>query len=92
MANQGDITSRKGEAGVPLRELRALEGELQTAEQALSDAERFGDALQREMEAAGDLASLQMEAFLRSQQQAHRQLTEVVGRMAQLLRQHRDPG
>jgi hypothetical protein len=31
-----------------------------------------------------------MEAFLRSQQQAHRQLTEVFERIAQLLRQHRD--
>ena len=90
VANQVDITSLKEEAGVPLRELRALEGELQTADQALSDAARFGDALQRQMAAAGDLASLQMEAFLRSQQQAHRQLTEVFERIAQLLRQHRD--
>ena len=92
VADQVDITSIKGEAGVPLRELRALEGELQTAEQALSDAARFGDALQRQMEAAGDLASLQMEAFLRSQQQALRQLTEVFERIAQLLRLPRDAG
>jgi PAS domain S-box-containing protein len=92
VANQVDITSIKDQAGVPLRELRALEGELQTAEQALSDAARFGDALQRQMEAAGDLASLQMEAFLRSQQQALRQLTEVFERIAQLLRLHRDAG
>lgn len=86
VANQVDITTLKQQAGVPVSALRGLESELETARQALSDADRFGEALRQRLSQVDDgkpLALVELEAFLLSEQQAHRKLDgslqEIVG-------------
>jgi PAS domain S-box-containing protein len=73
VANQVDITHLKLERGVPLQELTSLEGDVEAARAALSDARRFAEALQRQLEQSGSCA-VEQEAFLRSEEQAHQSL------------------
>lgn len=91
VANQVDITTLKQQAGVPVAELRGLESELEAARQALSDADRFGAALrQRISQADGSkpLAPVELEAFLLSEQQAHRQLDGSLREIAGVIQRH----
>jgi PAS domain S-box-containing protein len=87
VANQVDVTSLKRSAGVPFSDLIGLEADLGVAQQALDDATRFGEALLTHLaEIRAD--SLVQEAFLRSEQQAHQQLTSTLQRLAQVIARH----
>jgi len=88
VANQVDVTSLKQHAGVPLDDLQALNSELEAAEQALADADRFSLALRDRCAAQAGDAALQLEAFLRSEQQAHQQLSATLGSIGMLIRRH----
>jgi len=73
VANQVDITHLKSERGVPLQELSSLEKDVEAARSALSDARRFAEALEQRLQTTG-CCGVEQEAFLRSEQQAHREL------------------
>jgi len=88
VANQVDVTSLKQHAGVPLDDLQALNSELEAAEQALADADRFSLALRDRCAAQAGDAALELEAFLRSEQQAHQQLSTTLGSIGVLIRRH----
>jgi PAS domain S-box-containing protein len=88
VANQVDVTSIKEEAGVPIEDLRSLQSQLGAAQQALDDADRFGVALRERYAGQAAQGTLEMEAFLRSEQQAHQQLDATLTQMAAVLRRH----
>jgi len=90
VANQVDATSIKQKAGVPIDDLRSLQSQLDVAQQALDDADRFGLALRERYAGHGQAAqgTLEMEAFLRSEQQAHQQLDATLTQMAAVIRRH----
>ena len=88
VANQVDVTSLKQHAGVPLDDLQSLNSELEAAEQALADADRFSLALRDRCAAQAGDAALELEAFLRSEQQAHQQLSATLGSIGMLIRRH----
>jgi hypothetical protein len=91
VANQVDITTLKQQAGVPVSALRGLESELEAARQALSDADRFGDALRQRLSQVDDgkpLALVELEAFLLSEQQAHRKLDASLQEIAGVIEPH----
>jgi len=88
VANQVDVTSLKQHAGVPLDDLQSLNSELKAAEQALADADRFSLALRDRCAAQAGDAALELEAFLRSEQQAHQQLSTTLGSIGVLIRRH----
>ena len=88
VANQVDVTNIRQHAGVPLDDLQCLSGQLEAAEQALADADRFSLALRDRCAAQAGDAALQLEAFLRSEQQAHQQLSATLGSIGVLIRRH----
>jgi PAS domain S-box-containing protein len=88
VANQVDATSIKQKAGVPIDDLRSLQSQLDVAQQALDDADRFGLALRERYAGQAAQGTLEMEAFLRSEQQAHQQLDATLTQMAAVLRRH----
>jgi PAS domain S-box-containing protein len=73
VANQVDVTHLKSERGVPLQELSSLERDVEAARSALCDARRFAEALEKQLQKNGQ-CGVEQEAFLRSEQQAHREL------------------
>jgi PAS domain S-box-containing protein len=79
VANQVDVTSLKAQAGVPVKDLRALENELSFAQDALKEASRFGHALQLQLRQPADGPSIELEAFLKSEQQAHQSICALLG-------------
>lgn len=87
VANQVDITNLKLERGVPLQELTALEAEVLTAQTALADARRFGEALQQQLQRNGEL-EVEKEALIRSEQQAHQQMETELSRIAAVLQRY----
>lgn len=95
VANQVDITSLKQQAGVPMHELEAVRVDVDTARQALADAERFasalGQQLRRVMERGDADVALQAEAYLRSESQSHQRLNKVLGSIASLIARHASP-
>lgn len=89
VANQVDITSLKQQAGVPVAELRGLEAELQGARQALHDADRFGTALRQHLSKRDQPEdSVELEAFLVSEQQAHRKLGDALQEITDVIERH----
>ncbi len=89
VANQVDITSLKQQAGVPIAELRGLEVELQGARQALHDADRFGTALRQHLSKRDQPEdSVELEAFLVSEQQAHRKLGDALQEITDVIERH----
>jgi hypothetical protein len=87
VANQVDITHLKLERGVPLQELTSLEGDVEAARAALSDARRFAEALQRQLEQSGGCA-VEQEAFLRSEEQAHQSLEARLSQISAVLERY----
>lgn len=87
VANQVDITHLKLERGVPLQELSALAEEVQEARSTLSDAQRFAEALQRHLERA-EPTSIEQEALLRSEQQAHQTLASRLSQISEALQRY----
>jgi hypothetical protein len=73
---------------VPIDDLRSLQSQLDVAQQALDDADRFGLALRERYASQAAQGTLEMEAFLRSEQQAHQQLDATLTQMAAVLRRH----
>ena len=88
VANQVDITSVKKQAGVPIDDLQSLNAQLHGAQKALADADRFGFALRDRFTAQAGDGALELEAFLRSEQQAHQQLNATLSSMGELIRRH----
>jgi PAS domain S-box-containing protein len=92
VANQVDITSLKQQAGVPISELRGLETQLEEARQSLDDANRFGNALRERLAQPGDApSSVEQEAFLLSEQQAHRRLEDSLKEITAVIQRHTRP-
>jgi len=87
VANQVDITHLKQERGVPLSELSLLEQDVESARSALADARRFADALQQHLHDNGR-ASIEQEAFLRSEDQAHRNLELKLQQVSSMLQRY----
>jgi PAS domain S-box-containing protein len=90
VANQVDITSLKQQVGVSFEDLDGLSAELNAADQALKDADRFGSALRSIVDRDGAALTLEMEAFLRSEQQAHQLVRSALKDMAAVLHRHVD--
>ncbi|MEB3352727.1 MAG: DUF3365 domain-containing protein [Cyanobacteriota bacterium] len=89
VANQVDITSLKQQAGVPISELCILEAQLEEARQSLNDANRFGMALRERLaQPGGAPSSVEQEAFLLSEQQAHRRLEDSLKEIAAVIQRH----
>ena len=89
VANQVDITRLKQQSGVPVAELRGLETELQEARQALHDADRFGAALRQRLNQRDQQEdSVELEAFLVSEQQAHRKLGDALQEITAVIERH----
>jgi PAS domain S-box-containing protein len=89
VANQVDITSLKQQAGVPISELHGLETQLDEAQQSLRDANRFGQALRERLAQSGkEASSVEQEAFLLSEQQAHRQLEDSLREITEVIQRH----
>ena len=91
VANQVDVTQLKLERGVPLRELTTLEADVRSAHQALDDAQRFAEALQRQLSAAGVLP-VEQEACLRSERQAHHDLQQRLAEISAILQRYSHSG
>lgn len=87
VANQVDVTHLKQERGLPVEALRRLEAQLEQAQQSLQDAMRFAEALQRHLIEGGDW-EIERDAFLRSEQQSHRQLAQLLAAVSSSLRRH----
>jgi hypothetical protein len=84
VANQVDITHLKADSGVPLRDFAALEVGVGSAQQALADAVRFTQALERHL-SDNDRMTLEREAFLRSGTQAHQEVKASLEQIAEQL-------
>ena len=87
VANQIDITHLKQERGVPLHELTSLEQDVEAARKALSDARRFAEALEQQLQRSGHYA-VDQEAFLRSEDQAHRNLEQQLSQISAVIRRY----
>lgn len=87
VANQVDITHLKLERGVPLSELSSLERDVEAARSALAEARRFAEALRQHLERRGQCA-VEHEAFLRSEDQAHRDVEQQLAQIAAILQHH----
>ena len=87
VANQVDITHLKADSGVPLRDFAALEVGVGSAQQALADAVRFTQALERHL-SDNDQMTLEREAFLRSGTQAHQEVKASLEQIAERLQDH----
>lgn len=87
VANQVDITHLKLERGVPLSELSSLERDVEAARAALAEARRFAEALRQHLEHRGQCA-VEHEAFLRSEDQAHRDVEKQLAQIAAILQHH----
>jgi PAS domain S-box-containing protein len=88
VANQVDVTSLKAQAGVPVKDLRALENELSFAQDALKEASRFGHALQLQLRQPIDASSIELEAFLKSEQQAHQSIGASLGNIQAMIQRY----
>jgi PAS domain S-box-containing protein len=88
VANQVDITSIKHQAGIPIADLNRLQSDLDSAQQSLRDAERFGEALRQRFSGRTLDESLELEAFSRSELQSHQQLSAVLSSMAAVIRRY----
>lgn len=75
VANQMDVTQLRQERGVPVEALTALAGNLEAARSALADARRFAEALDQLLRRT-DHWTVEPEAYLRSEEQAHQHLDD----------------
>jgi len=87
VANQVDVTLLKQQTAISMAELQTLQTDLEQADRALADAERFADALRRHFEAASDVYT-EAEAFLLADRQAHSRFSHLIRRIGTLLNRH----
>ena len=88
VAYQVDITALKQQAGVPLQDLRGVEAQLQLAQEALRDADRFGDALRRQIQKDKRSDTVELEAFLYSEQKSYQTVNARLIEIAAVLARH----
>lgn len=87
VANQVDITHLKVARGVPVQELTNLEPDVDSAQEALANARRFSEALQQNLQMSGQCA-VEHEAFLHSEEQAHKELAERLSKISGLIQRY----
>jgi len=88
VANQVDVTALKQQAALPKASLDALHKQVEAAQRALDDADRFSEALRQHAQQAGT-NSPEVEAFLLADHHAHARLLTLITSLERLLAQDR---
>ena len=88
VANQVDVTALKQQAALPKASLDALHRQVEAAQCALDDADRFSEALRQHALQAGT-NSPEVEAFLLADHHAHARLLTLITSLERLLAQDR---
>ena len=91
VGNLVDISSLRPTAGSAAADLGRLGAEIEVAQQALRQAERFSQGLRGHLEGPG-FASAEAEAFLIAEQSAHQQLSAALHALSQHIADPQQPG